>query len=130
MFYLTLRKRKLSPSGRLLKNSGHVQAIARNIGLCPGAPNGHVVRCWGLSGLQTRWARRLQVYVPNGAVFQQSPRERRIRECGGQTGRLERGEDHYRLMESAVAGRSDLIREDKGRPMCRRRGEHEHLRVS
>jgi hypothetical protein len=26
---------------------------------------------------------KLQVYVPNGAVFQQSPRERRIRECGG-----------------------------------------------
>ena len=82
MFYLTLRKRKLSPSGRLLKNSGHVRAIARNIGLC---------RLWAQ-----------QVYVPNGAVFQQSPRERRIR-----------GEDYHRLMESAVAGRSDLIARTK-----------------
>jgi hypothetical protein len=90
MFYLTLRKRKLSPSGRLLKNSGHVRAIARNIGLC---------RLWAQ-----------QVYVPNGAVFQQSPRERRIRECGGQR---EWGEDYYRLMESAVAGRSDLIARTK-----------------
>jgi hypothetical protein len=44
MFYLTLRKRKLSPSGRLLKNSGHVQAIARNIGLCPGAPSKSMFR--------------------------------------------------------------------------------------
>lgn len=51
-----------------------------------------------------------QVYVPNGAVFQQSPRERHIRECGGQR---EWGEDYYRLMESAVAGRSDLIARTK-----------------
>jgi len=52
----------------------------------------------------------LQVCVPNGAVFQQSPRERRIRECGG---RREWGEDYYRLMESAAAGRSDLIARTK-----------------
>jgi hypothetical protein len=37
MFYLTLRKRKLSP-GNCWKNLGDIRAIARNIGLCPVRP--------------------------------------------------------------------------------------------
>ena len=51
--------------------------------------------------------------------------KRRIRECGG---RREWGEDYYRLMESAVARAQRSDRQDKGRPMCRRRGEHEQLK--
>jgi hypothetical protein len=38
----------------------------------PCTPSEHVVRCSGFSGLQTRWAHRLQVqvYLPSRAVFQ------------------------------------------------------------
>ena len=47
------------------------------------APSGHVVRCSRFSELQTRWAHRLQVYVPRIAIFQQPPKQLRcvFREC-------------------------------------------------
>jgi len=61
MFYRTLRKRKLSHSGRLLKNSGHVRAIAQNTGLCPVRPAPKAFEAVrGLSGLQTHRAHRLE----------------------------------------------------------------------
>jgi hypothetical protein len=37
----------------------------------PYAPSGHVVRCSRFSESQTRWAHRLQIYVPRVTIFQQ-----------------------------------------------------------
>jgi hypothetical protein len=52
----------------MLKNTAVVGATAWNIGLCPVRP-ADMFSALRFSGLQTRWAHRLQVCVPNRVLF-------------------------------------------------------------
>jgi len=63
----------MSPN-RLLKTTTDVRETDRNIGLCLVRPADVLSAALVSTGFKTRWAHRLQVYVPKGLMLQQSAR--------------------------------------------------------